>query len=141
VKAEAFGPDNNKKPFLVIEGEWNGAMNAKWADGRTERFLDVHALKIIKKQTRPIAQQEPYESRRLWKEVTRGLKYREIDTATNAKFFLEERQRQEAKERAAKNETWKPRMFIPAGETWIFAEPLEQRLKVQSKISRPSSSD
>jgi hypothetical protein len=49
-------------------------MTGKWSDGRTERFVDVNSLKIIKKETRPISQQEEYESRRLWKDVTRGLK-------------------------------------------------------------------
>lgn len=49
-------------------------MVGKWADGRTERFVDVLSLKINQKQTRPIAQQETYESRRMWKDVTRGLK-------------------------------------------------------------------
>ncbi|XP_021950667.1 oxysterol-binding protein-related protein 9 [Folsomia candida] len=140
INAQVFGPEDKKKPFLVVDGEWNGVMVGKWADGRTERFVDVLSLKINQKQTRPIAQQETYESRRMWKDVTRGLKFREIDNATNAKFFLEERQRQEARERSARSETWKPRMFIPAGDTWIFSEPLEQRLKLmQSKsIQKPS---
>lgn len=53
---------------------------------------------------------------------------REIDRATESKSFLEERQRQEARERSARSETWRPRFFIPAGDTWIFSEPLEQRL-------------
>jgi len=49
-------------------------MMAKWSDGRVEKFVDVRSMDIIKKETRPIAQQEPYESRNMWKEVTRGLK-------------------------------------------------------------------
>lgn len=50
-------------------------MSGKWADGRTERgFVDVNSLKIQTKKTKPIAQQEPYESRRLWKHVTKALK-------------------------------------------------------------------
>lgn len=32
VTAEVFGP-LDKKPFLSIAGEWNGVMDAKWADG------------------------------------------------------------------------------------------------------------
>jgi len=75
INAQVFSPEDKKKPFLTVQGEWNGLMTGKWADGRTERFVDVKSLKIIKKRTRPIIQQEPYESRRLWVDVTRGLKY------------------------------------------------------------------
>jgi oxysterol-binding protein-related protein 9/10/11 len=32
VSAEIFAP-MEKKSFVTIQGEWNGAMEAKWADG------------------------------------------------------------------------------------------------------------
>lgn len=32
ITAEVFGP-KTKKSFLSITGEWNGSMEAKWADG------------------------------------------------------------------------------------------------------------
>ncbi|RXG50882.1 Oxysterol-binding protein-related protein 9 [Armadillidium vulgare] len=35
ISAEAWSP-GEKKPFLVVEGEWNGNMIAKWNDGMTE---------------------------------------------------------------------------------------------------------
>ena len=53
-------------------------------------------MNIVKKQVKPISQQEVNESRRLWKEVTAGLKFNEIDRATNAKQALEQKQREEA---------------------------------------------
>lgn len=74
VLAQAYAPEDKKKPFLTVEGEWNGCMTAKWADGRTSKFVDVQKLTIIKKHAKPVAQQEPNESRRMWKEVTAGLK-------------------------------------------------------------------
>jgi hypothetical protein len=49
-------------------------MIGKWADGRTEKFVDVKRLDIIKKRARPVAEQETHESRRMWKDVTAGLK-------------------------------------------------------------------
>lgn len=55
---------------------------------------------------RPISQQTDNESRRLWKDVTAGLKYNNIDRATQAKFELEQKQRNEAKDRKANNEEW-----------------------------------
>lgn len=80
-----------------------------------EEQVDVNALNIIKKQVKPISEQAENESRRLWKEVTAGLKFNEIDKATNAKQALEQRQRDEAKERKEKGEEWKTKVniFIP----------------------------
>ena len=74
ISAQVFSPEDKRKPFLTVEGEWNGLMVGKWADGRTEKFVDVRTLEIIKKRTKPVAQQEPNESRRMWKDVTAGLK-------------------------------------------------------------------
>lgn len=42
---------------------------------RTELFLDVNEIPIVKKEVRPISDQDEMESRRLWKEVTAGLRY------------------------------------------------------------------
>ncbi|KAJ9593319.1 hypothetical protein L9F63_015139, partial [Diploptera punctata] len=103
---ELGGPPNEKKPFLSIAGEWNGTMDAKWSDGRTETFVDVNKIDIVKKKVRLIAEQSENESRRLWKEVTAGLRLKDIDRATNAKYELEQRQRDEAKDRKERGLKW-----------------------------------
>lgn len=72
----------------------------------------------------PISQQEENESRRLWKEVTAGLKYNEIDKATNAKFALEQKQRDEAKERKDREVEWETKVNGRDGNfsfSWIVA--------------------
>lgn len=66
----------------------------------------MNELLIIGKQIRPICEQDENESRRLWKEVTKGLKFNDIDKASNAKYEIEESQRQEAKERKNSNLEW-----------------------------------
>lgn len=38
ISAEAWSP-GEKKPFLVVEGEWNGNMIAKWNDGVKKFFF------------------------------------------------------------------------------------------------------
>lgn len=76
-----------------------------------EEQIDVNALSVIKKQVKPISEQAENESRRLWKEVTAGLRFNEIDKATNAKQALEHRQREEAKDRKEKGEEWKTKVI------------------------------
>lgn len=41
---------------------------------RSEVFLNVNDIPIVKKIVRPISEQGEMESRRLWKEVTAGLR-------------------------------------------------------------------
>nr|CAH7759322.1 unnamed protein product [Callosobruchus chinensis] len=75
-----------------------------------EEHIDVNNLSVIKKQVRPIREQDENESRRLWKEVTAGLRFNEIDKATNAKQALEQKQRDEAKDRKDRGQDWNTRV-------------------------------
>ena len=73
VVAQMYSPES-KKAVLKVEGEWTNKMMAKWSSGKQETFLDVTHLKPQKKVVKPVAEQERYESRRLWRAVTAGLK-------------------------------------------------------------------
>lgn len=42
---------------------------------KTENFVNVNALSSVRKLVRPIEEQGDFESRRMWREVTFGLKY------------------------------------------------------------------
>lgn len=136
VTAEIYAP-SEKKPFVSIAGEWTGLMEAKWHDkNTTEVFVDVNRIPIFKKQVRPIAEQADYESRRVWKEVTAGLKFNDIERATNAKCEVEQKQREEAKKRKVNDEQWDHKFFKPVGENWIYTKPLSQRLYLQEKEAK-----
>lgn len=123
VVAQVYSQES-KKAVVKVEGEWNGRLTAKWATGRAETFLDVTQLKKQAKLVRPVAEQEKFESRRLWREVTAGLKANRIEEATEAKCGLEQRQREEAKARKEAGAKWECRMFSSVGETWQFKQPL-----------------
>ena len=57
---------------------------------------------------------DEFESRRLWEKVTINLKANNIDKATEGKRALEDRQRQEAKERLEKSITYYPEVSTSA---------------------------
>ncbi|KAH8297393.1 hypothetical protein KR044_011214 [Drosophila immigrans] len=136
VSAEIYSP-NDKKPFVSIAGEWSGLMEAKWHDkNKTEVFVDVNRIPIFKKQVRPIVEQDEYESRRVWKEVTAGLKFNDIERATNAKFVVEQQQREQAKVRKEYDLAWEHKHFKPIGENWIYTKPLSQRMYLQEKEAK-----
>lgn len=78
--------------------------------GKTELFIDTKAIPIIKKQVKPISQQEFFESRYLWKEVTAALKQQDVSAATSAKYSIEQKQRELVKERQEKSMKWENRV-------------------------------
>ncbi|XP_037944350.1 oxysterol-binding protein-related protein 9 isoform X2 [Teleopsis dalmanni] len=136
VTAEIYAP-NEKKPFLSIAGEWSGLMEAKWHDkNKTEVFVDVNRIPIFKKQVRPIIEQEEHESRRVWKEVTAGLKFNDIEKATNAKCEIEQKQREQAKARKEMDQQWEHKYFKPVAENWIYKTPLCNRVYQQDKENK-----
>ncbi|XP_077515349.1 oxysterol-binding protein-related protein 9-like isoform X2 [Amblyomma americanum] len=125
--AEVF-PPNERKPFMTVTGEWNGVMTAKYPNGDQAVFVDTTTLATTKKVVQPIQQQEAFESRRLWKEVTLALKNKDVNKATSSKTFLEEQQRREASERLHSGQTWKTRVFHMEGEHWAYDHSLQKRM-------------
>lgn len=87
-------------------------MYAKYPDGRTEMFVNTKELPIVRKQVKPISEQEEFESRRLWKEVTAALKEQNVAAATAGKTLIEQKQRNLVKERLEKGVQWKNRVSV-----------------------------
>lgn len=141
MSAEVCGP-GQKKPFLKVDGEWNGKMIGKWLNsGRNEVFVDVTRLPIHDKLCKKVAEQARFESRRLWREVTYGLKVNDIEGATAAKFKLEQRQREEAAQRKEAGVKWETKLFRSLGENWIFNEPLAKRIRDVELLQSSSNSN
>ncbi|KAK2161827.1 hypothetical protein NP493_1555g00006 [Ridgeia piscesae] len=130
IVAEVFAP-KEKKSFLTIKGEWNGEMYAKFDDSTTqELFIDTKTMPVVKKKVLPIDDQDEFESRRLWKDVTRCLKDKDVQEATKYKLTLETRQRAEEKDRKEKKVKWQTKCFHEEGEHWVYHAPLVKRLNL-----------
>lgn len=134
ITAEVYAP-SEKKSFLSVNGEWSGTMEAKWNDGqkKSELFIDVNRIPIFKKNVQPISEQVENESRRIWVDVTIGLRFNDIEKATTAKAKLEQKQRDEAKQRKETCSEWETKYFKSVGDVWIYTNPLSQRLYLQDK--------
>lgn len=117
----------NKEPFMSIDGEWNGVMYSKTAPNSNKKqvFVDTTCLPVIPKHVRSISSQETFESRNVWKEVTRALKLRDVVSATAAKSFIEQRQRDLLKDRMEKGVKWRTRYFEAVDDGWAYSKPLE----------------
>ncbi|XP_052243757.1 oxysterol-binding protein-related protein 9-like isoform X2 [Dreissena polymorpha] len=135
VTGSMFAP-NDKKPFCTLEGEWNTTIWAKHSTGMNEAFIDTKKMPIIRKQVRPRETQGPFESRKLWENVTHNLKIDNVEKATEHKQALEHRQREEAKERKEKGLKVETKHFHEEGEHWVCDRPLIYILFVFSTSTR-----
>ncbi|XP_074070816.1 oxysterol-binding protein-related protein 11 isoform X2 [Macrotis lagotis] len=112
-----------------VQGEWNSVLEFTYSNGET-KYVDLTKLSVTKKRVRPLEKQGPFESRRLWKNVTESLRDSEIDKATEHKRALEERQRSEERHRAETGTPWQTKYFIKEGEGWVYYDPLWKTIPV-----------
>ncbi|GAB1317612.1 hypothetical protein MFIFM68171_07822 [Madurella fahalii] len=77
-------------------------------------IIDIAPLSVAPKVLPPPEKQLPNESLQLWREVTKAILAKQYSRATTVKQELEEAQREKARERERKGETWKPVFFEQA---------------------------
>ncbi|XP_070564872.1 oxysterol-binding protein-related protein 11-like isoform X2 [Ptychodera flava] len=117
-----------------FNGEWNKTIEFSYTSGE-RKVIDVTSLPIIKKRVRPLSKQGLYESRKLWNNVTKALRQGDLDTATEHKRYLEERQRSEGKHRAETKTPWQTKLFHKSGEGWRYGQMLKKAVGSQESIS------
>lgn len=109
------GPKND---VGEISGSWSDRMDlAKKGKGK-ETFFDAQSAELTHKVVAPEDKQQPNESRRLWSKVTAAIKAKDLDAATEAKSAIEDAQRESARERDDKGESWTPRFFVLKDGEW-----------------------
>ena len=64
-------------------------------------FFNAHRSKPSQPLVRPIAEQEEYESQRLWANTAKAVKERNHEVATDEKTKIEDQQREAAAKRTA----------------------------------------
>lgn len=99
------------KILYTITGKWNGVMEIQETKGSKEEFLDTREIKTYPPQVKPMEEQLPHESRKLWDSTTRALGENDHKTATDEKFKIEEEQRRKARERAESGIPFEPKLF------------------------------
>lgn len=73
--------------------------------------MDLSPLVVVPKVVRPLEEQLPNESRKLWDEVTSNLLKKEFSEATRMKQVIEQKQRDIAAERKRTNQPFVPAYF------------------------------
>ena len=61
----SYSAPGEKKPFMSVNGEWNGIMYASYGNqSEPEVFVDTFNMPIVKKQVQSVGKQREFESRR-----------------------------------------------------------------------------
>ncbi|KAH0613499.1 uncharacterized protein H6S33_005385 [Morchella sextelata] len=107
IKRESTG-----EVLYEITGSWSGEMFIKdCLTGKRDLLFDATNAAPTPPIVRPLSEQDERESQKLWGPVTTALKSKDQEGATDAKFKIEDRQREEARLREADGVEWKPRFF------------------------------
>lgn len=143
-----------------IVGVWSESWQIK--DGKTGEVLETYNVEGDENQPAPmemphVDDQDPWESRRAWKDVISALGRGDLRAASAAKQTVEDAQRQMRLEEARKGETWRPLFFdsIDGDDHEVFHRLAERnslselqtkgvwRLKDESlsKVQRPFRGD
>ncbi|XP_041365973.1 oxysterol-binding protein-related protein 8-like isoform X2 [Gigantopelta aegis] len=112
--------------LATIEGHWDQEIFIKEKDQQTLFWNPTPEIKQkrLKRFTVPIEIQEDMESENLWRKVSDAVITGDMYTATQEKYVLEERQRQEAKQRKSSMSEWMPLLFeqdIMSG-AWVYKQ-------------------
>ncbi|KAG7660369.1 OSH6 [[Candida] subhashii] len=112
--------------LYIISGKWNGVMEIKDVRTGSKRVLvDCADTVALKPKARPISEQEPHESRKLWKSTIDALAERDHQTATQEKSIVENEQRELAKKRIEDGVEFHPKLFRPVSEKEIEIQDLQ----------------
>ncbi|CAH8607441.1 unnamed protein product [Schistosoma rodhaini] len=123
-----LSPVGNSNHLIArISGEWNKIINFEVLNKNLHKWsVTVNQLPVFSKHIRPIEHQQPEESRRLWQNVTKALKLKNFNLATEKKQELEERQRLSENYRALYKFAFPVKYFTWHENSWIFKTTCSQ---------------
>ncbi|OAX79930.1 hypothetical protein ACJ72_05742 [Emergomyces africanus] len=104
--------DRTGEILYELSGLWNGEMFIKnVATGQRELLFNATNAKHTPPRVRPIEEQAPHESQKLWNSTVQALVARNHELATEEKTKIEDMQRLEASKRVEDGVEWRPTLF------------------------------
>lgn len=143
-KATLFrdGPTaKNKEPIYDVEGTWSGEFVVK--DARTKSIVervDVTSLRKTPLTVKPIAEQDPMESRRAWQHVADAIEQGDMHAAGHEKSKIENQQREQRKRELVDGIKFQRRYFTQAQNDRV-ADFLFRGLETQMGVKRNEIDD
>ncbi|KAI9152301.1 Protein kes1 [Paramyrothecium foliicola] len=124
-EARVYHKDAPKVTKFKASGVWSGDWEIK--DGATGEVLEKYEVDDPKNrpapmEVAPLEEQDPWESRRAWKDVLRGIEDGDWTATSRSKQLVEEAQRRMRVGEKQEGRTWEPLLFksIPGDEHTVF---------------------
>ena len=137
-----FIKDKSGKSTHELSGYWHGEMFIKdLSTGKKELLFDATRAKPSYPKSRPLEEQAPRESQKLWNSTTNAIKKADQKTATDEKSRIEDEQRKEAAERGD-SQQWRPKLFRPAPQgdeeslDWVIDAEVSSRAKSEEQVQQ-----
>ncbi|KAF9457467.1 hypothetical protein BDZ94DRAFT_1273071 [Collybia nuda] len=112
----------NSTDIGEVSGRWSHIMDFKYTKTGNKRVL-FDAVKdgqnISPKWVPTEDDQEPNESRRLWKDLTLAIEHKDMEAATDAKSAVEDAQREQRKRMEESGQKHVPRFFELRDGRWV----------------------
>lgn len=124
--------NGDKNYTYKVEGQWSGKSTLTAHGSKaSEPFLDVAELRPAQLYVKPLEEQGPLESRRVWQKVSVAIRAGDVQTAGEEKSAIENEQRAQRKQREQDGIEWKPELF-----QWVEKEPHIEQLceKLSSSV-------
>lgn len=129
------------KNLYELSGLWSGEMSIKdLATGKKEVLFDATRAKPSFPKSRPLEEQSPRESQKLWATTTAAIKKADQKVATDEKSRIEDEQRKEASERG--ENAWQPKLFrqAPPGDEeqldWILDAEVDSKAPAEAQVKQ-----
>ncbi|KAL4938204.1 hypothetical protein BDV06DRAFT_201446 [Aspergillus oleicola] len=111
--------DGEKKPSYTVEGQWSDTFTIKDARSKKEvESISVKDLTTTPLTLAPLDQQDLYESRRAWHDVSTNIESGNMDAVSTAKGKIENAQRELRKVEKAEGREWERRFFNRVEESY-----------------------
>ncbi|KAI9483702.1 MAG: hypothetical protein EXX96DRAFT_648406 [Benjaminiella poitrasii] len=112
-----------KEGPTIIEGQWTTKATIKKHKRPAEPFIDLSTIERPPVQVKPVSEQTPLESQKIWEKVSAALKAGDYVAASSEKSMIENKQRALRKAREESGETkWKPACFEETTSVELFGE-------------------
>lgn len=104
--------DKSGNILYELSGLWSGEMFIKdVSTGKKTMFFDASHAKHRQPLARPLQEQDERESQKLWESTVKAVHVQDHVKATDEKAKIEDRQREEAKQREESGAEWQPKLF------------------------------
>lgn len=133
--AKVHAPGKSENPLYTVTGNWNetftiynGAETSESAAAETVTLKDLPTVPL-KLMEESLDKQDPWESRRAWRDVRDALLRGDMGGAAKAKSVVEQGQRSMRKDEKEAGKTWETLFFRPEKEDAVAASLYRSILK------------